>query len=100
MSAMSTTHAEGLSLQAPARTRAPRAPRATKAAGRQVATKPRKVSFYLSDEAVRRLGITATMESCDKSSVVERLVMDGLRRWVVSDRAKSADQATVEVSAD
>ena len=97
MSLMTTTIPE--SLGSPIAPRA-RSPRVTKAASRQVASKPRKVSFYLSDEAIRRLGSTATMEGTDKSRVVERLVTEGLRRWGVSDRAKPTDQATEGVSSD
>ena len=83
--------------------RKPRAARAPKGTSRPDAPKPKKVSFYLSPEAIRRLGVTAAMESTDKSRVVEQLIADHLKRWVVSDRARSADGAMVatqEVSAD
>lgn len=84
-------------------TRRPRAAKAPKGTSRQGDAKPKKVSFYLSPEAIRRLGVTAAMESTDKSRVVEQLIADHLKRWVVSDRARSADGAMVatqEVSAD
>lgn len=78
---------------------AARRPRVAKATSRQAAPKPRKVSFYLSDSAIRKLGVAAAMEASDKSSLVERLIQEGLRRYVVSDRAKLADPPADEGSA-
>jgi hypothetical protein len=69
-----------------------RSPRATSRPKDQVAERPRKVSFYLSADACRRLGVAASMEDTDKSRVVERLIRDGLKRWVIADRAKPAGQ--------
>lgn len=62
----------------------------------------RKVSFYLSPESVRRLGVVASMTDSDKSSVLEQVISSSpmIRRWVVSDRAKASDPGTVEISAD
>lgn len=79
-----------------------RAPRATSRQSGQGATRPRKVSFYLSAEAVRKLGVVASMEDTDKSKILERIIAEApaLRRWVVSDRAKLAVGATPEVSSD
>ena len=53
----------------------------------------KKVWFYLSDDAIKRLGVHATMEGRDRSAVVDQLITEGLRRWRVqelgsSDRAK------------
>jgi hypothetical protein len=61
-----------------------------------------KVSFYLSPEVIRRLKITAVALSTDTSEVLENVLAESamLRRFVLSDRAKVADQATVEVSSD
>lgn len=95
MSLAVATSPEAINPQASRRTRAPKATRLTSRQGDQ---KPKKVSFYLSPEAIRRLGIHATMLDTDKSRVVEQLIAEGCRRWVVSDRAKTADQATQEVS--
>jgi hypothetical protein len=51
-----------------------------------------KVSFYLSADVCKRLGVAASMEETDKSTVVENVLKVALKRWVVSDRAKSADR--------
>jgi hypothetical protein len=61
------------------------------------AERPRKVSFYLSADAVRLLGVAASMEDTDKSRVVERLIREGLNRWVVVDRARP-EPAAVDFS--
>jgi hypothetical protein len=63
------------------------------------AERPRKVSFYLSADAVRLLGVAASMEDTDKSRVVERLIRDGLKRWVIADRSKPDTSVMQEVSA-
>lgn len=79
-----------------------RSPKATSRQGSAVASRPRKVSFYLSAESIRRLGVAATMTDSDKSKVLESIIAEApaLKRWVVSDRAKSSVEATPEVSAD
>jgi hypothetical protein len=82
--------------------------RATKATSRQgssVASKSRKVSFYLSPEAIRRLGIAAVQTDSDKSKVLEAIIAksEDIRRWVVQDRpvgAKPSDSAMSDTSAD
>ena len=45
-----------------------------------------KSTIHLSVEASQRLDIHATMMGFDRSSLVEKLINDHLRRWVVSDR--------------
>jgi hypothetical protein len=52
-----------------------------------------KVTYYLSDEAIQRVGIAATMEHCDKSEVVDRLIQTHLRQWVVSYRGQRSEEA-------
>lgn len=90
------------SLENPPAAKRTRSPRATSRQGSAAASKPKKVSFYLSPEAIRRLGIAATMGDTDKSKILEMVISESpsLRRYVVSDRAKVADQAMVEVSSD
>jgi hypothetical protein len=56
-----------------------------KAAERPAASKV-KCTIHLTVEASQRLDIHATMMGLDRSSLVERLVTENLRRWVVSDR--------------
>ena len=68
-----------------------RKPRKLKETAQAKPTK--KVWFYLTDDAIKRLGVHATMEGRDRSAVVDQLITDGLRRWRVqelgsSDRAR------------
>jgi hypothetical protein len=58
---------------------------AAKAATGQVAGKV-KATIHLSGEADKRISIHATMMDMDRSELVELLVMQHLKRWVVSDR--------------
>ena len=56
----------------------------------KVATRPAiskvKSTIHLSVEASQRLDIHATMMGFDRSALVENLINDHLRRFVVSDR--------------
>ena len=56
-----------------------------KTAGRQVPSKV-KSTIHLSVEASQRLDIHCTMMGFDRSELVEKLINDHLRRYVVSDR--------------
>lgn len=56
-----------------------------KAATQQVAAKV-KATIHLSGEADKRLSVHATMMEMDRSELVEKLINDHLRRYVVSDR--------------
>lgn len=56
-----------------------------KAAERPAGSKV-KSTIHLSLEASRKLDIHATMMGLDRSALVERLIHDHLKRWVVSDR--------------
>jgi hypothetical protein len=58
-----------------------------------------KSTIHLSVEASRKLDIHATMMGLDRSSLVERLINDHLRRYVVSDRGGSNDAASGEEAA-
>ena len=66
------------------------------AAKRQAAAKV-KCTIHLTVEASQRLDIHATMMALDRSALVEKLISDHLRRYVVSDRggegAASGDAA-------
>ena len=48
--------------------------------------KKTKVTFHLSREADIRLNVHCTMMDCDRSTLIERLINENLRRYVVSDR--------------
>ena len=54
---------------------------ASRPAGQKV-----KATIHLSLEASQRLDVHATMMQMDRSSLVEKLINDHLRRWVISDR--------------
>ena len=58
---------------------------AAKAATRQTAVKV-KATVHLSVEASQRLTVHAAMMGMDRSELVEKLISDHLRRFVVSDR--------------
>jgi hypothetical protein len=45
-----------------------------------------KIGLYISPESARRLGATALMESRDRSDIVDQLIRDHLRRYVIQDR--------------
>jgi hypothetical protein len=64
---------------------------AGKAATRSASTKV-KCTIHLSLEASQRLDIHATMMGFDRSALVEKIINDTLRRYVVSDRG-GADAA-------
>lgn len=68
----------------------PRKKQAGKTPIRQAASKV-KATIHLTVEASQRLDVHATMMGMDRSSLVEKLINEGLRRWVVSDRGGSAD---------
>jgi hypothetical protein len=63
----------------------PRKRPAAKPPARQAALKV-KCTIHLSVEASQRLDIHATMMGFDRSALVEKLINDHLRRFVVSDR--------------
>lgn len=50
-----------------------------------------KTTVHLTAEASQRLTIHATMAGMDRSALVEKLINDHLRRWVVSDRGGSSE---------
>ncbi len=58
-----------------------------------------KSTIHISIEASRRLDIHATMMDCDRSSLVERLINENLRRYVVSDRRGSSETGPGEEAA-
>ena len=64
---------------------------AAKAAARPAASKV-KATIHLSVEASQRLTVHAAMMQLDRSALVEKLISDHLRRYVVSDRG-GADAA-------
>jgi hypothetical protein len=68
---------------------------AVKTAQRPSASKV-KSTIHLSVEASQRLSVHATMLGVDRSELVEQLIRENLKRFVVSDRggASAASEAT------
>ena len=58
-----------------------------------------KSTIHLSVEASQRLNIHATMMDFDRSALVEKLINDHLRRYVVSDRGRMEDASGGESAA-
>lgn len=59
-------------------------------------SKGQKVYFYLSPDAIKRVGVAASMKLTDKSSIVEMALQKQLGGLVFYDaRAKSSDPAAV-----
>jgi hypothetical protein len=56
----------------------------------ETATK-QKLTLYVTADGAKRLGVHAQMLNTDRSALVERLITDHLRRFVVSDREKPVD---------
>jgi hypothetical protein len=76
----------------PGRARAASRPRAKGAQdGKRRCVGRRKRSLVLSDEAWLRLTVHAAALGLDRSEVVEGLVLDGCRRFVVHDRGGRAE---------
>ena len=69
-----------------------------KAAGRQSVSKV-KSTVHLSVEASQRLTVHATMMGLDRSELVEQLIRDHLRRFVVSDRGGASEPGPSETGA-
>jgi len=62
---------------------------AVKTAQRPAASKV-KSTIHLSVEASQRLSVHATMLGVDRSELVEQLIRENLKRFVVSDRGGAA----------
>lgn len=68
---------------------------------RKQGDKPVKIGLYLSLDAARRLGVTATMEGIDRSQIVDELIRTHLRKYVVqvrSDRTSGEETAGSDVA--
>lgn len=69
----------------PGETRAKK-PRVAKSTKGQDAKAKVKIAAYISLESARRLGIHATMTDQDKSTIIDGLIREHLRDWVVQYR--------------
>jgi hypothetical protein len=63
---------------------------AVKTAGRQNGEKV-KATIHLTLEASQRLTVHAAMMSMDRSELVEQLIRENLKRFVVSDRGGASE---------
>lgn len=55
-----------------------------------------KIAAYVTQESARRLGIHATMTEQDRSTIIDTLIREHLRDWVVQYRpsgSKAGDDA-------
>jgi hypothetical protein len=66
---------------------------AAKAAMRPAVSKV-KCTIHLTVEASQRLDVHATMMGFDRSALVEKLLNEHLRRYVVSDRGRPEEAAS------
>ena len=69
-----------------------------KAATGQVAAKV-KATIHISVEADKRLSVHATMMDMDRSELIEKLINENLRRYVVSDRGHGGEIAGGDAAA-
>ncbi len=76
----------------------PRKRSAAKAGERSSASKV-KATIHLTVEASQRLDIHATMMGMDRSALVEKLINEHLRRYVVSDRGGPDNSVGAEAAA-
>ena len=53
-----------------------------------------KATIHISIEASQRLTVHAAMMGIDRSALVEKLITDHLRRYVVSDRGRPEEAAS------
>lgn len=72
----------------------PRKRSAVKASGRQSGEKV-KATLHLTVEASQRLTVHAAMMGMDRSELVEQLIRDHLKRFVVSDRGGGASESSL-----
>lgn len=75
----------------------PRKRQAVKAAGRQGGEKV-KATIHLTLEASQRLTVHAAMMGLDRSELVEQLIKDHLKRFVVSDRGGASESPGSETN--
>jgi hypothetical protein len=75
----------------------PRKRAAAKTAGRQSGDKV-KATIHLTVEASQRLTVHAAMMGMDRSELVEQLIRDHLKRFVVSDRGGGTSEVAASES--
>lgn len=81
----------GVNDQGETRSRRGRVPKGTK--GQEPKAKV-KIAAYVSQESARRLGIHATMTDQDRSTIIDTLIREHLRDWVVQYRPSGAGKTS------
>jgi hypothetical protein len=77
-----------------------RKPRVTKSSKGQDSKGKVKIAAYVSQESARRLGIHATMTDQDKSTIIDTLIREHLRDWVVQYRpSRGGEEPAREIDA-
>jgi hypothetical protein len=87
------TQTQGEAVTVKARKRSP-----AKASCRQDDLKT-KLTLYVPADLAKRFAVHATYSDLDRSALFAEMIREHCKRFVVSDRAKAADEATQEVSA-
>ena len=57
-----------------------------------------KLTLYVPADLAKRFAVHATYSDMDRSALFAEMIREHCKRFVVSDRAKSADEATPAVS--
>lgn len=58
-----------------------------------------KLTLYVPADLAKRFAVHATYSDMDRSALFAEMIREHCKRFVVSDRAKTADEATQDVSA-
>jgi hypothetical protein len=58
-----------------------------------------KLTLYVPADLAKRFAVHATYSDMDRSALFAEMIREHCKRFVVSDRAKAADEGTQEVSA-
>ena len=90
---MTTPHSDGPEQKS-------RRSRSSKSTKGQDAKGKVKIAAYVSSESAKRLGIHATMTSQDRSSIIDQLIREHLRDWVVQYRPSTKTGEDTEPEAE
>ncbi|MBV8236795.1 MAG: hypothetical protein JO075_13940 [Acidimicrobiia bacterium] len=74
--------------------------RTPKVTSRPCDPRPKKVSVYLSESAVRKLDIHVAMDGGDRSRLVEQLIQESLKRYEMPRRRSEATVPVSEIGTD
>jgi Ribbon-helix-helix protein, copG family len=74
--------------------------KAARAASRPIDQRSKKVSVYLSHDALKRLDVHVAMDGGDRSHLIEQLILDGLKRYEMPRRRSEATLPVGEIGSD